>query len=518
MNTKLKQQTLRLIAPLLLVSLPALPTLHAADTPPPAAVATYTNPIVAGDYADPSIVKVGDDFYMTHSPFRYAPGLLIWKSRDLIHWTPVTRALQEYFGDIWATDIVHHNGKFYIYSRSNRGNFVVSAPAIEGPWSKPVLLSVGEIDPGHVVGPDGKRYLHYSNGKAVGLSDDGLSVTGKLEKVYDGWPFPESWRTEGICLEGPKLFFKDGYYHLLSAQGGTAGPSTSHMVVEARSRSPLGPWENSPYNPVIRTESQNETWWSRGHGTVFEATPGAWWIVYHGYLNGGRTLGRQTLMEPVEWTADGWLKSKAGQDPVGPIPAPKLPAAPLPGMELSDNFSGPNLGIQWQFWDEYDPSRFSFQDHALVLKGKGKSPADCGPLAIMAEDLAYSVTVDVEVEGNAQAGLILFYNPSAYAGLGIGNEALWSGTLAALRKSRIQAPGNRMTLRLVFDHNEVDFLAGPDEHSLKKVANSEDLSGYSHATFGGFLALRPALYTAGDGTARFKNFRYVKLPNPASAQ
>jgi xylan 1,4-beta-xylosidase len=245
------KRILILLAALLLAPLAAL---YADDTKTDTPARTVTNPILAGDYADPSIVKVGDDFYMTHSSFRYAPGLLIWKSRDLVHWTPVTRALTEYFGDIWAPDIVHHKGKFYIYSKSTRGNFVIHAPSIEGPWSKPVLLNVGEIDPGHVVGPDGKRYLHYSKGTAVGLADDGLSVTGELKKVYDGWPFPESWRTEGFCLESPKLFFKDGYYHLISAQGGTAGASTSHMVVQARSRTPLGPWDNSPCNPVIRTE------------------------------------------------------------------------------------------------------------------------------------------------------------------------------------------------------------------------------------------------------------------------
>ncbi len=490
-----------------------LVSLHAGDkkTVPPAR--TYTNPILSGDYADPSIVKVGDDFYMTHSSFRYAPGLLIWKSRDLVHWTPVTRALQEFFGDVWAPEIVHHKGKFYIYSRSTHGNFVITAPAIEGPWSKPVLLKVGEIDPGHVVGPDGKRYLHFSGGNAVGLSDDGLSVMGELKKVYDGWPIPESWRIECPCLESPKLFFKDGYYHLISAQGGTAGPSTSHMAVQARSSTPLGPWENSPYNPVIRTQSRQEKWWSRGHGTVFEAPAGNWWIVYHAYDRDARTLGRHTLMEPVEWTVDGWLKSRAGQDPILPIPVPKLPSAPLPPMELSDDFTGPELGIQWQFWDEYDPSRFQFRDHAIVVKGKGKSPADCNPMTIMAGDLAYEVTVDVEVERKAQAGMVLFYNPYAYVSMGIGDGALWAGVRASLRRTNIPVSGNRMTLRIVFDHNEVDFLMGPDEHSLKKVFDSQDVSGYSQSAFGGFLALRPALYSAGEGNAIFRNFRYRKLNN-----
>jgi beta-xylosidase len=501
---------LALIATLLLIPLSEL---CAADAQSPKEAVTFTNPILAGDYPDPTIVKVGDDFYMTHTSGRYSPGLLIWRSRDLVHWTPVTRALNVFYGDIWAPEIVHHDGKFFIYSHSTTlGNFVIWAPAIEGPWSKPVKLDCGEIDPGHVVGFDGKRYLHYSKGMAVGLSDDGLSVVGRLEKVYDGWPFPRQWRVQGyLCLESPKLFLKDGYYHLISAQGGTAGPSTSHMVVEARSRTPLGPWENSPHNPVIRTESRGETWWSRGHGTVFEATSGEWWIVYHAYRNDARALGRHTLMERVEWTADGWLKSKAGQDPSGPIPAPKLPAAPLPPMELSDNFAGPKLGIQWQFWDEYDPGRFQFRDHSLILKGKGTSPADCSPLALIAGDLAYEVTVDVEVEGKAQAGLLLYYNPSTYAGMGIGSGALWQGVRGNLRKTRNETPVNKMTLRIVFDHNEVDFFAGADEKTLGKCANSEDLEGYNHTAFGGYLSLRPALYVCGDGNAVFRNFRYRKL-------
>jgi beta-xylosidase len=508
---------LSLIAAILILPMSIL---TAAVTKTPASSSTFTNPIIGGDYADPSVVRVGDEFYMTHSSFRYYPGLLIWKSRDLVHWTPVTRALKKYYGDIWAPDIVHHQGKFFIYSHSTTlGNFVISAPSIEGPWSDPVKLDVKEIDPGHVVGPDGKRYLHYSHGTVVGLSDDGLSVTGKPQTVYQGWPFPKEWRTEGyLCLESPKLFFKDGYYHLISAQGGTAGASSSHMVVEARSRTPLGPWENSPYNPVIRTEKRDETWWSRGHGTVFEAAPGDWWIVYHAYRNGARSLGRQTLMEPVEWTADGWLKSKAGQDPAGPIKVTKLASAPMKPMPKSDDFAGPKLGIQWQFWDEYDPTRFQFRDNSLILKGKGTTPADCSPMTIMTGDLAYEVTVDVEVQGKAQAGLLLFYNPSVYTGMGIGEGALWQGSMGKLRKTRIAVPENKMTLRILFDHNEVEFFAGADEKSLEKFANSEDLEGYNHSTFGGYLSLRPSLYSAGDGNAIFRNFRYRKLETKSGGE
>lgn len=158
-------------------------------------------------------------------------------------------------------------------------------------------------------------------------------------------------------------------------------------------------------------------------------------------------------MEPVEWTADGWLKCKAGQDPTGPIKVTKLASALLKPMPKSDDFAGPKLGIHWQFWDEYDPALFQFQDHSLILKGKGNTPADCSPMTIMTGDLAYEVTVDVEVQGKAQAGLLLFYNPSVYTGMGIGEGALWQGSMGKLRKTRIAVPGNKMTLRILLDHN-----------------------------------------------------------------
>jgi xylan 1,4-beta-xylosidase len=283
------------------------------------------------------------------------------------------------------------------------------------------------------------------------------------------------------------------------------------MVVDARSRSPLGPWENSPFNPIVHTASPDEKWWSRGHGTVFEAATGQWWMVYHAYERDNRPLGRQTLLEPVEWTAEGWARVPQSVDPAQPMAAPNLPAAPLPPLERSDRFAGSELGMQWQFWGEYDPGRFSFRDRALVLTGKGKSLADCGPLACMAGHASYRVEVDVELEGEAQAGLILFYNPAFYAGLGISADALWAGERGQLRKTKYPNPDRRMLLRIVCDHNDVDFLAGPDAGSLEKVYQSINVSGYTHHTLGGFLSLRPALYCAGKGRAVFRNFRYTPL-------
>ncbi len=126
-----------------------------------------------------------------------------------------------------------------------------------------------------------------------------------------------------MCLESPKLNYHNGYYYLTSAQGGTAGPATSHMAVAARSKSVTGPWENSPYNPVVHTYSAHDNWWSKGHGTLIDDVNGNWWIVYHAYAKGYHTLGRSTLIEPIEWTADGWYRTKSTATPIKTDPSIK---------------------------------------------------------------------------------------------------------------------------------------------------------------------------------------------------
>ena len=156
------------------------------------------------------------------------------------------------------------------------------------------------------------------------------------------------------------------------------------MVVSARAKSLDGPWENSPYNPVVHTWSRDEKWWSKGHGSLVEGPDGKWYLVYHAYENGFWTLGRQTLLEPVEWTADGWIKS-SGYDVAKPIPKPGNAAVPH-GMALSDDFRRDKMGLQWAFHEgsEDDAKRYRYDDGTLIVKGKGSSPQDCAPLAFTA--------------------------------------------------------------------------------------------------------------------------------------
>ena len=141
-------------------------------------------------------------------------------------------------GSIWAPDLIKHDGRYYIYYPAAGTNWVVTADQITGPWSKPVSIGVGKIDPGHIADDEGRRYVHLSGGHAVEVSPDGLKAVAPAKKIYDGWPIPRDWTIECFCLESPKLTRRGGWYYLTSAQGGTSGPATSHMVVSARSKGP----------------------------------------------------------------------------------------------------------------------------------------------------------------------------------------------------------------------------------------------------------------------------------------
>ena len=129
----------------------------------------FQNPLFAGDYADPSILRVGKDFYLTHTTYRYSPGLVIWHSRDLVNWQPVSAALPRLQGEgeVWAPDFIEHKGRYYIYYPQNGRLFVVHTSNPRGVWSVPVDLGINSIDPGHVVAPDGTRYLYFGGGEVV---------------------------------------------------------------------------------------------------------------------------------------------------------------------------------------------------------------------------------------------------------------------------------------------------------------------------------------------------------------
>lgn len=485
----------------------------------------FLNPVLSGDRPDPNVFKDGEDYWATFSSFDYYPAVVIWHSRDLVNWTPVGPALTKPLGSVWALDIAKHDGRYFVYIPVFNSTdptfaagpqipckiFVVHAASMRGPWSDPVDMGIkGYIDPGHAVGEDGKRYLFLNGGARVRISDDGLHSVGPVEQVYDGWPIPEDWIVEAPALEGPKVLRRDGWYYLFSGQGGTAGPPTSHMVIVARARSIAGPWVNCPHNPIVRTASAAEPWWSRGHATPIQGPAGDWWMAYHGYENGYRTLGRQMLLEPFVWDAEGWPRATGG-DLTRPLPMPRGGHDIGSGVELSGPFDTSMLGTRLAF---FAPSagyldRVAINAGKLTLAAEGTGPANSSPLAFIAGDHSYEVTIDVELQGNVQAGVLLFYDRKLFAGLS--SEAGKLHTYKVGQEQGYPPPGpsegRRFSLRIVNDDNVASFYIRSGEKTWRKVVSYE-VAGYNHNMGDGFMSLRPAMFACGDGKAVFSGLTY----------
>ncbi|GJM64186.1 family 43 glycosylhydrolase [Persicobacter diffluens] len=472
---------------------------------------SFVNPILAGDNPDPSILREGEDFYMVHSSFEYYPALPIWHSRDLIHWRPLTNALEQYVGSVWAPDLVKVQDKYYIYFPANDTNYVIWAEDIMGPWSAPIHLDISMIDPGHVVDADGNRYLYFSSGSYVPLSKDGLKIAGSAVHSYDGWVIPREWSIECFCMEGPKLFKKGEYYYLTVAQGGTAGPATGHMVISARSKSPLGPWENSPYNPIIRTEKSDEKWCSVGHGTIFDDSRDNWYMVFHGYEKGYYNMGRQTLLTTVEWTADDWFKIPDGVRVDQELFIPNLIKGTPEKASISDDFNSKTLKPNWKFFKQHDASRYHFADEKLVLKGQGNGVADCSPLLVTPQDHCYMAEVTMEIEKDAIGGLVLFYNEQAYSGI-LADKANILGNLRGWQFVTEEGVINRkVRLRLKNMHHKVDMYYSIAGEDWVKIENSLETSAFHHNVLSGFMSLRIGICSIGDGQVKFDNFKYTPL-------
>jgi beta-xylosidase len=478
----------------------------------------FLNPLMAGDHPDPTILKDGADYYMTFSTFDSYPGLVIWHSRDLVNWRPLTTALTTNIGSVWAPELCKHGGRYFLYipvKASPNTTYVIHADGIEGPWSEPIDLKLpNHIDPGHAVGEDGSRWLFLSGGDRVRLSDDGLKRIGEPERVYDPWRYPNDWEVEGFSPEGPKVLRRGGWFYLILAVGGTAGPPTGHMVIAARSRSIHGPWEQHPANPIVRTTDLTEKWWSRGHATLVEGPAGDWWSVYHGYENGYWTLGRQTLLDPVEWTSDGWFRMTGG-DLSQPLAKPRGGSAVAHGQALSDDFSRPlALGSKWNFFKPAadEKSRVRVEGGTLVLTARGNAPSTSSPLLLIAGDTGYRFECDVEIAPGGTAGLILFYDEKLYCGLGFDETRFVTHQYGIERGRPANPHGLRMRMRVTNDRHIVSFhTSGDGGRTWTRFDRGMEVSGYHHNVRGGFLMLRPGLYSAGEGEARFRDFRFRAL-------
>ena len=278
---------------------------------------TYHNPIRTGMYPDPSIVRVGDDFYMANSSFIFFPCIPISHSRDLIHWEIIGHAITnpawaniddlEGGRGYWAPDISYKNGRFYVtatYRMNDTGSvirrqIVVSSENPEGPYSEPFYIEEDGIDPSLFHDDDGRSYMLLNRGARI-LEVDlerGEQISPATLLFYGD---------QKRAPEGPHLLKKDGWYYLFEAEGGT-GPG--HRITVSRSRELMGIYEPCPYNPIMRQWIPEAPIQRCGHGKPVMTPDGDWYMVYLcGRMINGKysMLGRETALDPITWTSDEW--------------------------------------------------------------------------------------------------------------------------------------------------------------------------------------------------------------------
>lgn len=464
-----------------------------------------------GNWADPTVTKLGDTYYLTSNNDNYVPSILVFKSKDLKSWEPVGYASPD-VGQGPATDIIGHGERLYIYGGSGRGIWVMTSEAPYREWTGRIPIDPVEpmpLDAGHVVAPDGTRYLYTAQGKYTILSGDGLKATTPPVKVYDGWPIPDEMAVECMCLESPKFFWRGEYCYLVSAQGGTAGPSTSHMAVVARAKHPEGPWENAPNNPVIRTQSGGEEYWTKGHATFIEDPEGNWVAIYHGYLQHQRSFGRSTLISPLEWTEEGWpVMAESWPEGWDDLEPYKMP--------LSDEFDSGELALQWQAYEKLERERYTPDGGSLVVKAVDTAPGSSNPLTVNPTETGYEIETELVVEGEAEAGLILFYNQIACITFGINREGelfkqLNQPARAVHIRTGIKPAEKRLKIRIRNNNQDVSYFYEDGDGNWVKLERSDDVSPYQHNIMGSFSSVRPGVYAVGEGTARFEYFHYKAI-------
>lgn len=341
----------------------------------------FRNPILGGFYPDPANVRVGEDYYLVTSTFAYFPGIPVFHSRDLVEWTQIGNAIdrpdQLDFGSlglsrgVFAPTIEHHDGLFYILNTcvDCGGNFLITATDPAGPWSDPVWLPdlIDAIDPSLFFDAEGQGWIlnngppegatEYQGHRAIWIQrfDPERQVTFGPRKVLVNGGV--DFASKPIWIEGPSLIFRDGWYYLVCAEGGTA---EGHSQVVLRSRRPDGPFEPNPDNPILTQRGlpadRPLPITSAGHADLVQTPGGDWWATFlavRPYGDDRYNTGRETFLLPVDWSGD-WPRITAPDEVIPYIVArPELPAsqpAPTPtsgAFPVHDAFDGPDLPPYW---------------------------------------------------------------------------------------------------------------------------------------------------------------------------
>lgn len=512
------------------------------DALPRPGAAEYANPILQGFYPDPSITRVGDDYYLVHSTFTWFPGIPVFHSKDLVNWTQVGNAIDRpsqlafkklgLSRGVFAPSIEHHDGTFYIFNTcvDCGGNFVVTAKDPRGPWSDPVWLPeiVDGIDPSLFVDVDGTGWVlnngpptgtpRYDGHRAIWMQrfdTKALKMTGPRLMLVDGGVRPEE---KPIWIEGPHIIKKDGWYYLTAAEGGTA---EGHSQVVLRSKSVTGPYEPNPANPILTQRDlprdRPTPITSAGHADFVQTAKGEWWATFlavRPYKGDYYNTGRETFLMPVSWPKGDWPRiTQPGQvipwtGKAPDLPSQRPPAEPTNGpLVVREEFNGSRLPFSWMMMRNPAGKWWDLTGGELQLTPRPEALGDNGNPSFLArrqQHINSSATTRVRFEpGNdgAEAGLVALQSDDYWYFLSIGRKDGEAVIRLRRRAGESDAPtgtvlleetlpmktGAAVQLRIEAHADRYDFKWRLDGRSWRTLAEGADGIILSTKRAGGFV-------------------------------
>jgi xylan 1,4-beta-xylosidase len=520
------------------------------------------NPVLPGFYPDPSICRVGDDYYIANSTFEWFPGVSLSHSRDLVHWEQVGYALTRSSqldmrgdpnsGGIWAPCLTYSDGKFWLIYTDVRGwtgpykdvqNYLVTSPSIDGPWSEPVYLNGVGFDPSLFHDDDGRKWYiqmvwdHRHTGKkqfrGINLQEYDPKAGKLVGPITFIWPGSELG-----MVEGPHLLKKDGWYYLYCAEGGTF---TNHAETVARSRNLTGPYEDMPGNPMLSASGDPASpLHSSGHGCFVETPAGEWYFAHlcrRPIVNGRSVLGRETAIQKIAWDSDGWPRlDQGGVLPAVEVPDPGLGSKVFPVTPARDDFDKPNLAVDWQSLRlPFDEAHGSLTERPgyLRLKGHESLLSLHDQIVVARRQRAFHIQATTVVEFQPEnfqqsAGLVAFYNTgnffylfvsrADYGPLAVGLMTCDRSKVAYPIETVVDAGSSgRVYLRVEIDLARLRFFYSTDGDEWVPIGDEQDASTLSDeyalpwAFTGNFVGMACQDLTGSGKAADFDWFEYREL-------
>lgn len=486
----------------------------------------YRNPIRRGMWPDPSVVRVGEDYYMVNSSFVYFPCIPVSHSRDLVHWRvighAITRAewanLDGFPGGYgyWAPDISYADGRFYICAtlrlpddRSvRRRQMLTWSERPEGPYAEPVFIEEDGIDPS-LFHEDGRHYMLLNRGARILEIDAQGKRLSETAMLYYG--------SQKRAPEGPHLLKHGGWYYLFQAEGGTG---MGHRETVARSRTLMGVYEPSPYNPVIRQEDETAAIQRCGHAKPVQTQDGRWFFVYlcGRPLDGKWTLlGRETALSEFIWTADGWPALKGGRNAsvLRPLPLPPVPC------EREDDWLTPRPPA---------PGEIAWDARGVTVRGSAYPMADlrCRSLSVRRQTamrFSFSAVLTVPEAEEGEAGVTCYYDERSFLNIGLcaadggyfvrvseqigadgGEAARWPTNVRPGERVRFCVRADGLSRTLCWESGE-GAARQAGETALEEVTYLSDEGVQGGKRFTGAMV---GVYALGGMTARFEQIAYTE--------